>query len=224
MWTKDQYKAYKAKAYRRCEEWFEGPWWFQEENKIAKFTGWLVVYTCGLAVIAFLQWCVLNKTDETLQNQQRSYMYVAPAGAFNVNADGVLQGYVVVGNSGQSIAKRVKRYASVQIATPPGPADIADISKMTAEEGSPTFAPPVKQAIYRELPERGKISSQDFAAVQSGAKRIYVFGTIFYDDVFDNPHKTEFCHMYFGTEMADDNRNAYAPVQAKYCDRHNDAD
>jgi hypothetical protein len=160
------------------------------------------IITVGLAVIGVMQFVAFVKTDNTLQNQQRSYMFVAPAGAFNVIPDtAALQGYILLGNSGQSIAKNVRRYAAVRVFAPPGPPDIEDINAMTAEEGAPTFAPPVQQAIFRELPNRATVDTADAAAIKNGDKRIYVYGTVFYDDIFGNEHVVEFCHMYFGAVL-----------------------
>lgn len=58
-----------------------------------------------------------------------------------------------------------------------------------------------------------------------GELRIYAFGKITYEDAFGGRHTTTFCHAYFGPERLPFNGSfAYEFWQAKYCDRHNDAD
>src|SRR6266567_4733007 len=73
-WTKEQYKAYTADKYRRCKEWLNGPWWLQEKEPVAKFTGWVALYTFTLAVVACLQTCVLTNQVEEMRTEQRPWL------------------------------------------------------------------------------------------------------------------------------------------------------
>jgi hypothetical protein len=64
--TKEQYKAYAAHKYHHYKEWLSEPWWFQEKEPLAKFTGWVAAFTFVLVIVAALQLCTLEKTDQTL--------------------------------------------------------------------------------------------------------------------------------------------------------------
>lgn len=98
-------------------------------------------------------------------------------------------------------------------------------SLMSREEGVQVMNPRVLHNIIRERPKQPALTEEEVKEIKYGDKRIYVFGKITYDDVFGNPHHTEFCHMYFGQEMAPfETGLGYATFQAKYCDTHNDAD
>ena len=136
----------EARAYREAS---------QRENERKHF-GETITFLAliAAAVIGVLQWRILSRTDATLQNQQRSYMFAAPGGAFNVVVDSPpLQGYVRIGNSGQSIARNVIQYMAVRIFPSPGPPYIDDINQMTMEEETPTFAPPVSRPYSANCPE-----------------------------------------------------------------------
>jgi hypothetical protein len=64
-WAKEKYKAYTEKARIGCKEWFQRPWWFQEQDPLAKFTGWVAIYTGILVLVSALQFCTLQSTDRT---------------------------------------------------------------------------------------------------------------------------------------------------------------
>jgi hypothetical protein len=61
--------------------------------------------------------------------------------------------------------------------------------------------------------------------LMEGVLKIYAFGRITYEDIFGERHVTTFCHAYYGLErLPHEGGYAYEHWQAKYCDRHNEAD
>lgn len=74
MWTKEQYKTRKAETYRRCKEWFNRPWWFQESDPVAKFSGWVAAYTLMLVIVSALQFHILQSAEHTSRQTQRAWV------------------------------------------------------------------------------------------------------------------------------------------------------
>jgi hypothetical protein len=81
---------------------------------------------------------------------------------------------------------------------------------------------------YPRPPTFRTLSPDELAKLMTptGELRFYTFGKIAYNDEFGAPHTTTFCHVYFGPERLDrgNNQFAYESWQAKFCDRHNEAD
>jgi hypothetical protein len=66
--AKEKCEAYAKDAYIRSKEWLKRPWWFQETDEVAKFTGWVAAYTGILVVVSALQFCTLQNTDKTTRD------------------------------------------------------------------------------------------------------------------------------------------------------------
>jgi hypothetical protein len=67
--TKNQQETDSHQTNSGRKEWLKRPWWFQESEPVAKFTGWLVFYTLMLVVVAGLQWRTLASTDRAFHDQ-----------------------------------------------------------------------------------------------------------------------------------------------------------
>lgn len=74
MWTREHYKANCEKARRYFKIWRKRRWWFNEREPISRFTGWLAAYTAVLMVVGLLQWCTLEKTNQTMRLQERAWI------------------------------------------------------------------------------------------------------------------------------------------------------
>jgi hypothetical protein len=73
-WTKQKYETYKAATHRYVKKWFEGPWWFQEKEPVARFTGWVALYTLALACLGGLQTCILSNQLREMRVEQRAWI------------------------------------------------------------------------------------------------------------------------------------------------------
>lgn len=161
---------------------------------------------------------------DTARRQLRAYVYAAPSHVFHIDGKGTLQGYVEIGNSGQTFAREVQRWVGISVFGAEVPDRKEDLGPTRREEGVLVINPSVRHIVIRNHKqltdeEARKIRTND------GSMRIYVFGTIRYKDIYGEPHHTDFCHMYFGTEFWPHSSGpAYNSTQGKYCDKHNDAD
>src|SRR5229473_433725 len=73
-WTKQKYETYKTHSGSYAKEYSKRPWWFQQTDPVAKFTGWVAIYTLALAIVASLQTCVLNNQLEEARVDQRPWI------------------------------------------------------------------------------------------------------------------------------------------------------
>lgn len=77
--TKQKYEACKAYARRYYEKICNRPWWFKEKEPVAKFTGWVAIFTLLLALVAGLQTCILSNQLQELKDENRPWIYVENA-------------------------------------------------------------------------------------------------------------------------------------------------
>lgn len=68
-WAKQQYETCKETTCTYYKKWFKGPWWFQETDPIARFTGWLAAFTAVLVFVSVLQFCTLSSTTGIMRSQ-----------------------------------------------------------------------------------------------------------------------------------------------------------
>lgn len=76
MWAKQQYETCKSYAYRYAEKYLSGVWWFNNPDKVAKFTGWVAFFTLALAITAGLQTCILDNQLNEMRDEQRPWLSV----------------------------------------------------------------------------------------------------------------------------------------------------
>lgn len=204
MWTKEQYKAYQAEAYRRCKERFQGPWWFQENEPLARFTGWVAAYTGVLVVVSALQFCTLNNTDRTTREA-----LVAGNRAWLAPISGTFQKPPVLGqpillvvnyqNTGREPARSSVHFQSVwKVNTTKNlgggvrftPVPNTTCNGLVPSEGSQTIYPSATQFYQSSIPPRADfvvdnaLINQDIILQWQGC---FVYLT------FDSPHKSAFC-------------------------------
>src|ERR1700683_5502081 len=81
--AKEKYKAYCCNTYVHCKKWLSRPWWFQETDPIARFTGWVAAFTFVLVLVSFLQFCTLQSTDKTTRDAltASNRAWIAPTNA-----------------------------------------------------------------------------------------------------------------------------------------------
>jgi hypothetical protein len=174
------------------------------------------------AVSLFVSYESLQQTSLTSQAQMRAYVFAEPGPVFNVSAGRRPEPYIIIKNSGQTFAKNVRRWAEVTVSEPLPVAELNSLQVGKKEEGSAILAPSVQSIFIRY---GSALNDEHYSQIVAphGGRRIYVHGTIEYEDIFGVAHQTRFCFMYFG-EQQDWPQNGgmgYNPLQAKYCEAHN---
>lgn len=169
---------------------------------------------------------LVESGDLTAQRQLRAYVYATPGRAFHVDGKiGALQVYTFIGNSGQTFAKNVRRYAGIDV-LPPTP-DPASIERIEQEDGVALLNPKGQMPIIKNWSRgNGHPSEEEYDKIRTGELRVYVFGKILYDDEFGNLWETDFCNSYFGSEgimfPVDSSLSfGYEAWQAKPCENGN---
>lgn len=169
----------------------------------------------------------IERAHEDTQIAQRAYVYAAPGPVFHVTDGSKLEGTVIIGNSGQTVAKKVQRWVGMAVHGARTPDTMEGIGRLEREDGVLTISPRVQHQVIRIRP---RILEPQISRIKSeqGEQRIYIFGIITYKDIFENPHMTSFCHIYYGSNLAPQRKDEIASIYlgeyAKYCDKHNDAD
>ena len=157
------------------------------------FNGVLAIATIGLAIVSFLQWRTLDRTDETFRAGERAFVFLKlpgdgwqPAQTINGEVDRALP--VVWENSGNSPTRDlvIKLYC-----VPPQQNAVENpISTLGKPPlvGSRLLGP--KQTTWA-----GSCSYPAAALdlVKDKRYHLYIASTADYFDIFDTPHRTEAC-------------------------------
>jgi hypothetical protein len=107
-WAKEKCKTYSYAAYIHCKEWLQRPWWFQEKEPLAKFTGWVAAFTGVFVIVSALQFCTLQSTDKTtreaLVTSNRAWVGPLTATMNAVQKDKGVEGTIQYQNVGREPA------------------------------------------------------------------------------------------------------------------------
>lgn len=168
-----------------------------------------------------------EKANLLRESGDRAYVFVMPGILYHVHGNGLPQSYTVLSNSGLTVAKNVVSSVGIRLLRLPGADVIDDLGSMRIpEEGIMVAHPRVPHVLIRELKRRQGLTPKEIEEIRTGAKRVYVFGLVTYEDIYGRSHKHEFCFMYFGREYMDNPQrgDGYYDTQAKYCKEHNKDD
>ena len=151
---------------------------------------------------------------------ENAYVFTERGNVYNLTR-GVLQGYVIAINNNTETHARITEWrVGITVSETPPPNDLNEFGEMPRQDGVAVIRPGGIIPAYRN---HRKLTDAETEAVKSGAKRIYVFGEIKYEDPAGNEHFTKFCHIYYGPETSNQ-FDGYLGSQANYCDApHNDA-
>jgi hypothetical protein len=195
-------------------------------------TDWPLVAVTGLLALAtFLlvlaTYLLVRGADQSSQKELEAYVYVNPREAFHIDGQGTLQAYSVIGNSGLTPATNVQRSAGIEVLPPTGA-----ITQPTLREAGKTVIGPRSEIALVKNWAHGQLSADQYQQIRRGDLRVYVFGTVFYDDVFGHHWESDFCNSYYGEEGLDhiEPTNAdpkhtsfgYEGWQAKPCEHGNE--
>lgn len=163
----------------------------------------LAVITFFLALYTARLWGATDKlvkgAEETAQRQLRAYVHVRRAQASRDN-DAILWAKVEIQNFGQTPAYDVVQWigivgvseGDIPNFTNPG----SDFKKAKGIIGPGSFTEFL-------IPTHDKITPQKDAALMAGKATIYVYGEVFYRDVFNIPHVTKFRMFLSGEGSAE---------------------
>jgi hypothetical protein len=201
--AKEQQESSYKHAYAKCKKYFKGPWWFQEKDAVARFTGWLAVYTGVLVIVSALQFCTLNNTDKTLRDtleasDASNRAFVFPKSVrFERNIENSQNNWrfsIEWENSGNTPPVDLRLFIYC------GPSQIDEsppfAQKYAIKIGAATSILGPKQARVT-----GRCPVDLETPLGSFIKRdvfLYAGGQALYSDVFGSAHVTQFCFEYEG--------------------------
>ena len=178
----------------------------------------LVVGTWALAIATIY---LALDTRWSSEKQLRAYVYVNPDELYHVDGKGVLQVYSKIGNSGQTPAVKVERFAQIEVLPP---TENPPATKSMLREIGVTVLGPRTEIVLIKNWSGGQLNPDQSRQIRNGDLRVYVFGKVFYDDVVGGRWELHFCNAYFGSELASraDGSFGYTGWQAKPCENGNE--
>lgn len=184
---------------------------------VGSFTLLLVVVTAWLVWATIKLW---RGAEDTAKRQLRAYISVESG--MNWRQDQrrktVFEFRPVVENNGQTPANKVRIISMIEVRAPIVPPDFDfDIpDTFVGALGSVTTIGAGKTKIHsRILP--AKLTRAELKEIAKGSKCFHVWGVVRYDDIFDQPHTTNFSFLIFV------GRKRSQPIWHS-TERHNDAD
>jgi hypothetical protein len=201
--------------------------WLVTGIRCTKSEHWIAIGTWALVLATIY---IVLSAEGVSHRQLSAYLYINPGPAFHIDGQGILQVYSQLGNSGQTPATNVERFVGMEVAEITN--DITKIGQSVREEGITILGPRSEVSIIKNW-RGGAVSAEQFQKIRYDNKlRIYVFGTILYDDVFDGRWQINFCNAYFGSEgvnvsqpsptNAGNTSFGYVGWQAKPCETGNE--
>lgn len=151
------------------------------------------VATAVIAVVAGLQWCTLERTDETLRTGQRAYLIVDSVTVEKFSPGELLVSFVAE-NSGPSPVYNMRTEMAIDLREYPLASDIPMQALL-----APDAAYFARIAEPREIRSKAFTEDQIAEILKASERRLYVVAKITYRDIFQAVHHTNFCFMYTKT-------------------------
>ena len=171
----------------------------REESALKWLSALGPIIAIGLFVVAFLQF---DLTRQSAERQQRAYLGVSNHQISNTGLNQSPLFHVVIKNFGLTPAFKV-RYWVTGVLKPYPPSSLDDVEFRPAK--LPLFPTDTIDLIFSSDP----LTPQQFAAVQDGASRIYVYGRVQYFDAFNVERNTRFRLQFGGKALIDIGRMAW---------------
>jgi hypothetical protein len=191
----------------------------------------ILLATTSYAIVASLQWCAMNRSNEinhmAVVSIQRAFLFARrPHITPLMDHDSIKHFRIDIfwENSGSTPARGAIPLIPIQFLPDRRlPADYI-FAQNYASLGAGRITIPPKGDAQTQLAE---ISSADLRDIISGKKFLYVWGSVQYRDVFpeDPIHVTEYC-FEFGRLISRDVNTVSAPMDAEWpaCATHNCSD
>lgn len=149
----------------------------------------------------------------------RANIVVKPGWVFHTDGRGSLQGYVSLKTAGERDTKIHEWAFGVEVLDSDTLLTaLYDFKNLEPEPGAPTFPPGKPIVKYRQL---GSLTNEEVSGLILRKKRVYVYGTIVYEDSRLGKYLMVFCRMYSGPEHTPwplyPDIEAYAEGQMNYC-------
>jgi hypothetical protein len=190
------------------------------QNRSAVFS---LIAAIGAIVAAGFAGCAYQQakrqadiSDDQERRSLRAYVIMPfvedekhPPNHLLINRDGTVEGWQAAKNVGQTPAYNIANYIAIRSLPRPLPLVFS----------FPTQKHYNQPSIEQQSTEFWNIYSRDFnvlaeaAELKSWRKAIYLYGTIFYDDVFGHHHWSNYCYYFLP--------DAWVTTD---CDTHNDSD
>ena len=142
--------------------------------------------TIVMVVVAGLQLCALNRTDETQRIASRANIVVVPGNVYNVSDGKIPEPRTVIGNSGKTYSREVKRWIGVTLKTPLSTEQETSLGRGDPVEGTAVLSPGSANDVIISYGQ--KLNGGDQEDIKRKTYRLYVFGRIEYLDMFDKKH------------------------------------
>jgi len=206
--------AKQAQANREQDERHDNGRRFREYATLV----FIILTTVGVFIQACIFGWQLESSDKEAHIRLRAYVFSEAVNAFNVRKNGdILETYTYIKDVGITYAKIDKISVGMIVRAPPEPDTIEGFGARNKEIVGLNLAP---NSPYVVINAREKLTDDEFEKIFTvgGVNRIYVFGRITYIDIFGDHHRTDFCHMYFGNQLAPREVGGYLGWQAHACE------
>lgn len=192
MLTKEQLKARYKNACRHSKIWLKRPWWFNVQEPIGRFTGWLMVYTGLLIIVGALQLCTLNQGEKTNQEINRAVVYFdnLQFEPYPRDRPVTIAIETIVINSGNTPAYNIgMKFDCPDKSRVAASADPFEKAKLETRYDPPTFLGPKQRVILLAC----ELAPSMVGDTQNGINAWYVAGEITYFDTFNSiqQHRTQ---------------------------------
>ena len=155
-----------------------------------------------------------------MHRQMRAYISTELAGAIYQDERLRFQVDITLTNTGFTPARKVSYSIDADVFGDALPADFAFPSYEDVRANDATLAP--RQAFVIRGIVRNRLPDADAEVVMRGdEKRLFCWGTIYYEDIFDNKWRTDFCQSVTFTRWADDAGKDRVRTNGRLHEKHN---
>jgi hypothetical protein len=134
-----------------------------------------------------------QNTSKVLRLEQRAWLHLFDYPNGHAAPDNPMQGSICIRNSGKTAATQVKAWVRVETCSQ-GKFDRLPLGDNTDfVRISPTIFPDTRHWIEFSWKRGEKLSQRDWASISIREIEMFVYGTVFYRDVFKVQHHTMFC-------------------------------
>lgn len=212
-------KVEAAEKSEKHEDYSSHEWW------LVYLTAALAAITGALAVFTAFLWGATKRlvggSEETARRQLRAYVFLDPEKEFTFvrkpSVTATVETEIHVKNLGLTPAYDVFCHSWMTVDVWPLPENFVFVGPSGDEPLTRSVVPPGGLVHFHTGTCR-PFTPDELAAVESGARRLYIYGQITYTDTFGRQHWTNFCQG--STALG---REGFRTALAK-CDRHNDTD
>lgn len=153
---------------------------------------WLSILNVVIAMIAtYVAVRALQTTRETMMLDERAWVGLSKTDSFTLAADAPIQAQFVLANSGKSPALKITHLVRSRVLD-------------AGQQFTPDYLPQAEQSAYVLQPgatmavgiqSPAAVPKDSINGVTTGKLVLYIYGRIWYRDIFDRQHESTFCSM-----------------------------